>query len=174
MHKAQNFPRNSPLLRVSTFAMAGECTNGRMGEKQMNNSTKATVALGVLLSAGMAFVFAQAPDANQSAAPTQPGQHRNFDPNQQAAHLGQKLGLSSDQVAQIKPILADRFQKMQALRSDASLTQEDRHSKVQAIMQDSNSKIEALLSDTQKQQFEQMLAERRSHQHNRQSAQPQA
>jgi Spy/CpxP family protein refolding chaperone len=140
----------------------------------MRNTTKATVALGVLLSAGMAFVFAQAP-ANQSAATSQEGrQHRTFDPSQQAAHLGQKLGLSSDQVAQIQPILADRFQKVQNLRTDTSLSQQDRHTKVQAIMQDSNSKIEALLNDTQKQQFEQMLAQRREHQHNRQSAAPQA
>lgn len=140
----------------------------------MKNSSKATVALGVLLSAGMAFVFAQAP-ANQSAAPSHEGrQHRTFDPGQQAAHLGKRLGLSNDQVAQIQPILADRVQKMQTLRSDTSLSQEDRHTKVQAIMQDTNSKIEALLSDTQKQQFEQMLAQRRSHEHNRQSAPPQA
>jgi periplasmic protein CpxP/Spy len=141
----------------------------------MNNTTKATLALGVLLSAGMTFVLAQAPASNSSAAQAQPGfQHRNFDPGQQAARLGQRLGLSSDQVAQIKPILADRFQKMQNLRADSSLSEQDRHSKVQAIMQDSNSKIEALLSDTQKQQFEQMQAERRAHQRYHQSAQPQA
>jgi len=140
----------------------------------MSNSTKLTVALGVLLSAGMAFVLAQAPAANQSAANGQSGnQHRTFDPGQQAAHLGERLGLSSDQVAQIKPILADRFQKMQTLHADNSLSQQDRHSKVQAIMQDSNSKIEALLSDTQKQQYEQMLAQRRSHEHNHQAS-PQA
>jgi hypothetical protein len=96
-----------------------------------------------------------------------------MDPAKQAAHLGQKLGLTSDQVAQIQPILADRQQKMQTLRADNSLSQPDRHTKAQAIMQDSNSKIEAVLSDPQKQQFEQMLAERRAHQHNRQ-AQPQA
>jgi len=143
-------------------------------KKEMNNLRKATVALGVLLSAGSAFVFAQAPDANQSsAAPAQRGEHRNFDPAQQAAHLGQRLGLSSDQVAQIQPILADRFQKMQTLRADNSLSQDDRRTKAQAIMQDSNGKIEALLTDTQKQQFEQMLAQRRSHQNNRQ-APPQA
>jgi hypothetical protein len=140
----------------------------------MRNTAKATVALGVLLSAGMAFVFAQAP-ANQAAATTQQGrQHRNFDPAQQASHLGQKLGLSSDQVAQIQPILADRFQKMQNLRGDTSLSQDDRHTKVQALMQDSNTKIEALLNDTQKQQFEQMLAQRHSHEHNRPSNAPQA
>jgi hypothetical protein len=63
---------------------------------------------------------------------------------------------------------------MQTLRADASLTPQDRHAKVQAIMQDSNSKIEALLNDTQKQQYEQMLANRRAHRHNRQAQPPQA
>jgi Spy/CpxP family protein refolding chaperone len=142
------------------------------------NATKATIVLGALLSAGM--LLAQAPDANQTpaanapqAAPAQPGyQHHNFDPAQQAQHLGQKLGLSSDQVAQITPILADRRQQMQTLRADTSLSEQDRHAKARAIMEQSNSKIESVLTDTQKQQFEQMLAERRSHQHNRQ-AQPQ-
>jgi len=91
--------------------------------------------------------------------------------------LGKRLGLSDDQVAQIKPILADRFQQIENLRADTSLTEQDRHARVRALMQGSNSKIEAVLNDTQKQQFEQMLAERRSHQHNRQApaaSQPQA
>jgi len=74
-----------------------------------------------------------------------------------------KLGLSQDQVAQIKPVLEDRTQKMQALRADASLSPQDRRAKAQDIMQDSKNKIEAVLNDTQKQQFEQMLAERRGH-----------
>jgi len=141
------------------------------------NAKKATLILGVLLSAGM--VLAQAPATNQApAAQGQPGNfHRNFDPNQQAARLSKRLGLSDDQVAQIKPILADRFQQMQNLRADTSLGQQDRHAKVQALMQDSNTRIEAVLNDTQKQQFEKMQAERRSHQHNRQApaaSQPQA
>jgi hypothetical protein len=140
-------------------------------------TTKATLVLGALLfSAGT--LLAQAPDANQApaanapqAAQTQPGrQHRTFDPAEQAAHLGKKLGLSSDQVTQIQPILLNRQQQMQSLRADASLTEQDRHAKARAIMQDSNNKIEALMNDTQKQQFEQMLAERRSHRNH----QPQA
>ena len=146
------------------------------------NPTKATIILGALLSASV--VFAQAPDTNQAPAANapqatqqQPGnQHRNFSPQQLAAHLGKRLNLTSDQVAQITPILAARQQQMQTLRADASLSQQDRHTKVRAIMQDTNSKIEAVLNDTQKQQFEQMLAERRAHRHNRQpqSSQPQA
>jgi len=139
----------------------------------MSIMTKGTIVLGALLFAST--VFAQAPDANQpSVAQSQQGsQHRTFDPARQAAHLGKRLGLSSDQVAQIQPILTDRLQKMQTLRTDITLSQQDRRTKARAIMQDSNSKIEALLSDTQKQQYEQLLAQRRSHQHNRQ-APPQA
>ena len=145
------------------------------------NTRKATIVLGALLSAST--VFAQAPDASQApdanapqAAQSQPGNfHRNFDPGQQAAHLGKRLSLSSDQVAQITPILTDRHQQMQTLRTDSSLNQQDRRAKARAIMQDSNSKIEALLNDTQKQQYEQMLAQRRSHRsHHAQSQAPQA
>lgn len=147
------------------------------------NARNATLILSALLSAGM--LLAQAPGSNQTpdgnapqAAPAQPGYvHRNFDPGRQAAHLGKRLALNDDQVAQIKPILADRMQQMQNLRADTSLTQRDRHAKIRAIMQDSNSKIEAVLSDPQKQQFEQMLAERRAHRHHRQdpaASQPQA
>jgi hypothetical protein len=54
---------------------------------------------------------------------------------------------------------------MKTLFDNTSLNEQDRHAKVRAIMQDSNTKIEAVLNDTQKQQFEKMQAQRRSHQH---------
>jgi periplasmic protein CpxP/Spy len=140
------------------------------------NTAKATIVLGALLSAGI--LLAQAPDGNQAPAATAPQStqthqgrhHRNMDPAKQAAHLGKRLGLSSDQVAQLQPILADRQQQMQSLRANTSLAKQDRRAKARAIMQDSKSKIEALMNDTQKQQFEQMLADRRSHR----NRQPQA
>jgi hypothetical protein len=147
----------------------------------IRNAGKATLILGALLSAGL--VLAQAPDNNQTPAANAPQAaqqqqgHRNFDPNRQTVRLSKRLGLSDDQTAQIKPILADRSQQMQTLRADTSLSQQDRHTKVQTLMQDSNTRIEAVLNDTQKQQFEKMQAERRSHQHNHQApgaAQPQA
>jgi periplasmic protein CpxP/Spy len=109
---------------------------------------------------------AQAPAATaQQTAPSHP---RN--PDKQAKHLGKQLGLTRDQVAQIRPILADRQQQFQALQADTSLNPQDRRAKRQAIQQDSKAKIEAVLNDTQKQQYEQMLAERRAHRKNQQQA----
>ncbi len=142
----------------------------------MNNTIKATFFLGALLSAGT--LLAQAPAATQNpsvdatqASPAQAGRpHREFDPAKAAEHMGKRLGLSSDQVAQITPLLSARRQQMEGLRADSTLAQPDRRTKAKAIMQDTNNKIEALMTDTQKQQFEQMQAERHNHQHR----QPQA
>ena len=127
-----------------------------------------SMLLGALLATGAAF--AQAPDQNQqpSAAQTteagkQAREHKAPNPDRMAKHLEKKLNLSSDQVAQIKPVLEDRVQKMQALRADTSLSQQDRRTKAHQIMQDSNTKIEAVLNDTQKQQFEQLMQQRREH-----------
>ncbi|KAA6464747.1 hypothetical protein DYQ86_01935 [Acidobacteria bacterium AB60] len=86
-----------------------------------------------------------------------------MNPDKQAKHLAKELGLSQDQVAQIKPILADRDQQIQSLRADTTLAPQDRHQKMRALMQDSKSKIEAVLNDSQKEQFEQMIANRRGH-----------
>lgn len=133
-----------------------------------------TIALGALLSGGI--LMAQSGDPGQAAA-TNPnsqmtaGPRRKADPAREAKHLGKQLRLSQDQVAQIQPILADRDQQMQTLRADSTLSQQDRRTKFQTIRQDSKTKIEALLNDQQKQQFEQMQAQRRGH---RQEGAPQA
>jgi protein CpxP len=123
-----------------------------------------SMILGAMLSTGV--VLAQAPDQAQpssAAQATQGERSHHADPDRMAKHLGKKLNLSSDQVAQIKPVLENRAQQMQALRADTTLSAQDRHAKAQDIMQDSKSKIEAVLNDTQKQQFEQMMQERRAH-----------
>jgi protein CpxP len=136
-------------------------------------TTKATIVLGAMLSSGMLMAQAPAnpnPDtqlSGQSAPATQTapmqGRHHEMNPNKQAHHLAKELGLTKDQVQQIKPILADRDQQIQSLRADQSMAQQDRREKMRAIQQDSKGKIEAVLNDSQKQQFEQMLANRRGH-----------
>jgi protein CpxP len=135
-------------------------------------NTKVTIVLGAMLSSGLLMAQAPAnpnPDttlSTQSAPQAQPGnggRQHEMNPNKQAHHLAKALGLSKDQVQQIKPILADRDQQMMSLRGDANLAPQDRREKMRSIQQDSKAKIEAVLNDSQKQQFEQMLANRRAH-----------
>jgi hypothetical protein len=114
---------------------------------------------GLVNSAGVSLVATQAQSGGH-AAPAR--KHHEVNPDKAADRLGKKLNLSADQVAQIKPILADRQQQMQALRADSSLSKEQKHAKAKAAFEDSKTKIEAVLNDQQKQQFEQMLQERKA------------
>ena len=133
---------------------------------------KVILFLGALLSAGT-LIAQQDPD--QAPAPATPAtaQQHAPNPNKQAKHLAKELSLTQDQVAQIEPILADRSQQMQSLRADTSVTPRDRRAKARAIQQDSKAKIEAVLNDTQKQQYEQMLAQRHSRHSQESSPAPQ-
>jgi periplasmic protein CpxP/Spy len=122
-------------------------------------------SLGCLALAGaLAFglnttaLFAQdaPPPAQQDQSQSPQGGHRGMNADRQLEHLTRKLNLTSDQQAQIRPILQDRDQKMQALWQDQSTDQQDKHSQMRSIRENSNTQIEAVLTDQQKQQFEQM------------------
>ena len=117
-----------------------------MRNKLFSLALSGALALGV---SGMAVA--------QDGAPPQ-GQYGrgHMDPNRQLEHMTKALGLSADQQAQIKPVLADRDQKMQALFGDQSLSREDRHAKMMSIRQDSESKISAVLNDQQKAKYQEM------------------
>ena len=56
-----------------------------------------------------------------------------MDPDRQLARLTSALNLTTDQQAQIKPLLVERQQKMQALMQDQSLSQEDRRAQMRTI-----------------------------------------
>jgi periplasmic protein CpxP/Spy len=128
-----------------------------------------SLALSTILLAGFSGSALLAQD--QSAAP--PAQSQAYhapNPQHQAKKMAKKLGLSSDQVAKIEPILADRAQQMQSVRSDNTLAPQDRMAKIRAIHQDSDGKIEAVLTDTQKQAYEQMKQSRKAHRQQQVSA----
>lgn len=120
----------------------------------MRNSFIA-LALGSLLACGIAAAPAQ--DNPQS----QDGGHRGrgrdgMNPDRELERLTQQLGLSSDQQAQIRPILVDRQQKMQALMQNQSLSEQDRHQQMRGIAEASRAGIKAVLTDEQKQKFDAM------------------
>ncbi|MFZ0272976.1 MAG: hypothetical protein WB524_03165 [Acidobacteriaceae bacterium] len=114
------------------------------------------IALGGMLALGAnAALYAQDTGGQQQGQGFQ-GHRGMMNPDKQLEHMTKTLNLSADQQTQIKPILVDRQQKMQALWQDQSLSRADRHSKAEAIHQDARTRIEAVLNDQQKQQFEAM------------------
>jgi protein CpxP len=129
-----------------------------------------TVALGSLLIVGLSgsALLAQdqtAPPAEfaQSPAPSSAQQPAHVpNPQHQTKKMVRELGLTPDQQSKIEPLLADRDQQLQSVRSDTTLLQKDGKAKLRAIRQDSDSKVEALLSDTQKQQYEQIKQSRKA------------
>lgn len=130
-----------------------------------------TIALAGLLAVGGGMAaHAQYSDSGSGG---QGQRHHRMDPDAELQRMTQQLGLSADQQSQIKPILADRQQKMQALWQNQSLSQEDRRSQMASLRQDSDAKIEALLTDQQKQKFEAMRERRGRHGDHRGGGEPQ-
>lgn len=81
------------------------------------------------------------------------GGHR-MDPDQALAHMTKRYKLTADQQSQIKPILQDEQQQMQAMRADTSTSRDDKRAKMQSMRQASQQKIEAVLTDEQRQKFD--------------------
>jgi hypothetical protein len=134
---------------------------------------------GIIAVSANAALYAQ----DNSAQPTTPqtsqssGQHhrgQRMDPDRQLEHLTKTLDLTADQQTQIKPILLDRQQKMQALWQDQSLSRQDRRAKAQAIQQNTQTQLEAALNDQQKQKFEEMRAKMQARRQQRMGGQNQA
>ena len=120
------------------------------------------IALSGLLATGLtlftAAAFAQ--QDNSAPPPAQQGGNgggrmgrQQMDPDQQVARMTKRYNLSADQQTQIKPILVNQQQQMEALHGDSSLSQDDRMAKMKGIREESSTKIQAILNDTQKKQF---------------------
>ncbi|GGH07981.1 hypothetical protein [Silvibacterium dinghuense] len=126
------------------------------------------LALGCI--GGAAYAQDMPPDGpapGQDGGPPPGGMHRGMmNPDEQLKHMTKSLELTSDQQAQIKPILVAQQQQMEAVRGDQSLSREDRMAKMKSIRDDSKTKIEAALNDQQKQKYEAEEAARMQRMHN--------
>lgn len=116
---------------------------------------------------GAAFAQDQAPPpppAGQAEGPPPGGPRggRMMDPGARADMLKQHLGLSDDQTAQVKSIFTDSQTKMEALRSNSSLSQDDRRSQMMAIRKGENDKVQAVLTPDQKTKWSAMQEQMRN------------
>jgi len=78
---------------------------------------------------------------------------RMMDPGVRADMLKKNLNLTDDQTAQVKTIFEDSRTKMEALRSNSSLSQDDRRSQMMSIRKSENEKINAVLTPDQKTKY---------------------
>jgi protein CpxP len=103
-----------------------------------------TASLAVALSGTLAL-------AQQDAPPVTARHHHVRNPQQETAMLSKRLNLSSDQAAKIEPILASRDQKIDALKSNTSLTPQDLKQQMHAIRKDTQ--LATILTPDQLQQL---------------------
>jgi protein CpxP len=113
------------------------------------------LATGLTLCSAAAFAQQDTTAAPNASTPQQGDGRGHHTPDEQVARMTKRYSLSSDQQTQIKPILANQQQQMQALRQDSSLSREDKMAKIKSIRDDSSTKIQAVLNDSQKQKFAQ-------------------
>ena len=99
-----------------------------------------TVALSSALCLGLATastLLAQdnPPPPDQQSSGQQQGWHHHgpMSPDQELAHMTKALNLSSDQQAQLKPILQNRSDQMQQIHQDSSLARPDKMAKMKVL-----------------------------------------
>jgi len=130
-----------------------------MTSKGMMMFRSAVLVCGLSIAAvGVAVAQDQAPPppppAGQAGPPPGGGQRgRMMDPGARADMLKQNLGLSDDQTSQVKTIFQDSQTKMEALRSNSSMSQDDRRSQMMDIRKAENDKVNALLTPDQKTKY---------------------
>jgi protein CpxP len=73
--------------------------------------------------------------------------------------FAQKLNLNDDQKTKLKALHEEKRAKMQALKSDGSLTQEQKREQFRAMREDFQTRRDSILTDEQKSQLKKMQAE---------------
>jgi periplasmic protein CpxP/Spy len=128
------------------------------------------VAVSALLSLTSAIAAPQQTTATaeqeQQTAPVQtvkPNEMRQADPQRQVKRLTKRLQLTPEQQRQLLPILSQRTEQVNAIRNDASLSVQDRRAKLRDARQESETQIKNVLTDTQRQQYDAMIQQNRSH-----------
>lgn len=114
----------------------------------------------ILLCAALTLLPATAAFAQASPAPAAPQatveRHHGNKPHKAAVRMGKELNLSADQQARLEPILAERRDKMAAVRANPQLSDADRHQQIKAIKQGARSEMGGVLSPDQMQQLKSM------------------
>ncbi len=116
----------------------------------------------ILLAMGTLLMFALTTVAQQT--PTSSDAHGDRDGGVPTVEkhlkvLSEKLDLTGDQQAKIKPILREMHDGTQKLVQDESMSREERRDKVRACREKADKKIREVLNDDQKKKLDQLEQE---------------
>jgi hypothetical protein len=115
----------------------------------------------VLFATGFFAIAANAQDVPQtSGTPTPPPMMSKEDRAKMKAEREAKLtqslkdvGASDDQIQQVKAVLEETHKKHEALKKDASISDEDKKAKGKEIMEAQKAKIKEILGEEKAKQF---------------------
>jgi periplasmic protein CpxP/Spy len=141
----------------------------------IQNSSRVFVRRGLLMAA-ILVVSCGALWAQNDAQSQSPMRGRGGNPERELQQLTQVLSLTPDQQTQVKSLLAERRQKMEALRnsnSDASSqATPSRREQMESVRNETDTKITALLNDDQKTKFAEWQQQRKARMEQRQGGGP--
>lgn len=125
----------------------------------MSNPRWSILTILVLSAAGL--TFAQTPQESQAPAPDKHvGMQRHGESvDEQLQMFSEKLSLTDDQKAKLKPILQDQMQQMKAVHEDTSLSPEQKKTKMKSIHESIHEQINAVLTPEQQTKFKEMQQE---------------
>ena len=120
----------------------------------MSKSRWSILAILVLSAAGVTL----AQTSPQASTPDKhAGMHQKGEGVEQHLQmLSEKLNLTDDQKAKLKPILQDQMQQMKAVREDSSLSEDQKRAKMKSIHESLHDQINAVLTPEQQAKFKQM------------------
>ena len=116
--------------------------------------TVCTIAVGLWAQQGQTSQPAQG-DEHQHMG--QGHAHGPMSVDEHLQMLSQKLNLTDDQKAKIRPILEEHLKQRDTIMKDQSLSMEQKHEKMKTSMEDARTKIDPILNDEQKKELAQMM-----------------
>lgn len=122
--------------------------------------TLTVVFCGAALSVAPVFAQTDAPPPQGPPPPYAGPRHGGA--GHRVEMLQHELNLSADQTAQVKALFETERSKMEALRSNSTLSNEDRRSQMMTIHQDEETKLRALLTPDQVTKYDAMQAHMRA------------
>ena len=108
--------------------------------------------IALLTLAALMFALTVSAQQNPPASPSNPAGMLTVD--QQMAVLTQKLDLTTDQQAKIRPIMQDLHDFTEKIAADDTLSRDEKLGKIRPERVKAGQKVRAFLSDEQKQKLE--------------------